>query len=198
MSTSYPIALKLEGRRCLVVGDGPEALERARALLRAGAIVRVVTGKNGPLGPVGELAAGDVAARELGDTDLDGVWLVVLAERDEALAERLRVATEARRIFYCAVDMPRFSSFSYLALARAGVVCAAIGTEGEAPALARRLREILEQAFQRSGLERFAEELAALRKRTPSERRRDVLGAAVAGVQLTGELLVPERVSDHE
>jgi siroheme synthase-like protein len=188
---SYPIALKLEGRLCLVLGNGAEARERAHALVRAGARVRVISPEAG-----GELAGLDeegveLVPRAFAEADLEGVWLAVLTERDAALAERLRVATEARRIFFCAVDMPPFSSFSFLAIARAGLAFAAIGTEGQAPALARRLRELLEELFERSRLAAFTDELAAIRGRTPPERRREVLGSAVAGVRLTGELELP-------
>jgi siroheme synthase-like protein len=191
VSVSYPIALKLDSRRCLVVGGGTEAIERAKALVRSGASVRLVSPRK--TAELEELAGSsvDVAVRELTSADLDGVWLAVLAERDDALAERLRLETEERRIFFCAVDMPLYSSFSYLAIARAGLAFAAIGTEGEAPALARRLREILEISFARAGLAEFTQKLAQLRKRTPRERRRDVLGAAVAPVRIDGELVLP-------
>ncbi|HEY3499216.1 MAG TPA: NAD(P)-dependent oxidoreductase [Polyangiaceae bacterium] len=192
MAVSYPIALKLDSRRSVVVGGGPEALERARALLRSGARVTVVTGPApAALAELEALAGVELVTRDFASSDLDGVWLVVLADRDEAVAERIRVEAEARRIFFCAVDMPLFSSFSYLAIARAGLAFAAIGTEGEAPALARRLREILEALFARAGLEGFTQKLAELRQRTPSERRREVLGSAVAGVRIEGELVLP-------
>jgi precorrin-2 dehydrogenase / sirohydrochlorin ferrochelatase len=168
----FPVALKLEGRRCLVVGTGEEAQSRARSLADAGAVVVTVSG--------------------FSPSDLDGVWLAVLADRDVALAERLDRECAARRIFFAAVDEPRFGSYSHLALARAGSVVAAIGTNGEAPALARRLREIFQGLFERAGLARFAERHAELRRKTPPERRREVLGADVRDVRLEGELLVPD------
>jgi siroheme synthase-like protein len=191
VSSSFPIALKLEGRRCVVIGGGPEAIERAQALLRSGASVRVVA--EAPSDALVELARSgvEVVPREFESRDLEGAWLAVLTARDEPLAERLRLETEARRIFFCAVDQPRFSSFSYLAIARAGLAFAAIGTEGEAPALARRLREVLEQLFERAALGSFADRLAKLRRGTPSERRREVLGAAVAPIRIEGELVLP-------
>ncbi|HTQ04923.1 MAG TPA: NAD(P)-dependent oxidoreductase [Polyangiaceae bacterium] len=167
----FPVALKLGGRRCLVVGTGEEAHARARALTEAGAAVLEKT--------------------SFSPEDLDGVWLAVLADRDAALAARMDAECEARRIFFAAVDEPRFGSYSHLALARAGHVVVAIGTNGEAPALARRLRELFEDLFARSGLAAFAERHAALRRLTPPERRRDVLGADVRDVRLEGELVVP-------
>jgi siroheme synthase (precorrin-2 oxidase/ferrochelatase) len=173
MTPWFPIALKLSGRRCLVVGTGEEANARAAALREAGAVVS------------------QTAHFEPGD--LDGVWLAVLANRDLALAQVMDRECEARRIFFAAVDEPSVGSYAHLALARAGNVTAAIGTNGEAPALARRLRELLAGLFERANLAEFAERHAALRRATPSSERREVLGADVRDVRLEGELVVPRR-----
>jgi siroheme synthase (precorrin-2 oxidase/ferrochelatase) len=177
VATWFPIALKLAGRRCLVVGTSDEARSRAAALAEAGAVV--------------------VATPEFSPAALEGAWLAVLADRDAELAARMDAECEARRIFFAAVDEPRFGSYSHLALARAGGVVVAIGTNGEAPALARRLREVIQDLFARSGLAAFAERHAALRRLTPPERRRDVLGADVRDVRLEGELVLPPRAEPH-
>ncbi len=169
----FPVALKLRGRRCLVVGSSEEAATRARALAEAGAEVVELT--------------------QFSPADLDGVWLAVLADRDPELADRLDRACEERRIFFAAVDDTRVGSYSHLAIARAGSVVAAIGTHGEAPALARRLRELLQGLFERAGLAEFAERHAELRRATPSDRRREVLGQDVAELKLDGELVLPPR-----
>jgi len=177
MTPWFPVALKLGGRRCLVVGTSEDAQGRARALTEAGAVV--------------------VAAAAFSPADLDGVWLAVLADRDVELAARMDRECEQRRIFFAAVDEPRFGSYSHLALARAGDVVVAIGTNGEAPALARRLRELFQAMFARSGLAAFVARHAALRRLTPPERRRDVLGADVRDVRLEGELVLPVRAEPN-
>ncbi len=173
MTPAFPVALKLEGRACLVVGAGDEAAARAAALRAAGASVQIV-------------------AREFVPSDLDGMWLAVLTDRDDALALRIARAAEERQVFFCAVDQPEAGSYSHVAIARAGPVFAALGTQGEAPALARRLRELIEELFNTAGLGPFAERLAALRKSTPPDRRRDVLNRAVEGVRLEGNLVLPK------
>jgi siroheme synthase (precorrin-2 oxidase/ferrochelatase) len=166
-----PVALRLQGRRCLVVGTSDDASARAKALGEAGAEV--------------------VHVHEFSPGDLDGVWLAVLADRNRELAERMHRECEEQRIFFAAVDEPAFGSFAHLAIARAGHVVAAVGTNGEAPALARRLREILQELFERSGLATFAARHAELRRLTPPEQRREVLGDDVRDVRLEGELVLP-------
>lgn len=173
MTFWLPVALKLEGRRCLVVGEGEDADGRARAFTEAGAeVVRAAT-----------------FAPEL----LDGVWLAVLSTRDREQAARMNLACEDRRIFFAAVDEPAFGTYSHLALARAGTVTVAVGTNGEAPALARRLRELFEGLFRRANLAEFAAKHAELRQRTAAGDRREVLGNDVRDVRLEGELVLPRR-----
>jgi siroheme synthase (precorrin-2 oxidase/ferrochelatase) len=171
----FPVALKLEGRACLVVGSGEEARARAAALQAAGASVRTV----------------ETFVPEL----LDGVWLAVLTDRDSALAERMARHAEEHRVFFCAVDQPDVGSYSHVAIARAGPVFAAIGSHGEAPALARRLRELLEDLFERAELGTFAESLAELRRKTPVTERREVLNDAVSAVRIEGDLVLPKATS---
>ena len=173
MTFWLPVALKLHGRRCLVVGEGDDADGRARAFAEAGA----------------EVVRAPSFAPEL----LEGVWLAVLSTRDREQAGRMDRECEARRIFFAAVDEPDFGSYSHLALARAGTVTVAVGTNGEAPALARRLRELLEGLLSRAHLAEFAAQHATLRRTTPPAERRDVLGNDVRDLRLDGELVVPRR-----
>jgi len=184
----YPLNLLLDDRLCLVVGGGAEAAVRARNLLEAGARVLVVG-----LEPTPELeqlgSAGlRVEARAFDEHDLDGVWLVVQVAADAALARRVGELCEARRIFFCAVDQPQSSSYAHLALVRAGSLTLAIGTEGRAPALGRRLREELSRVLGEANAAAEVERLAALRAATPSAERREVSSRAVADVHLTGSL----------
>lgn len=189
MSRSFPLALKLEGRKCLVVGSTPEAAQRATAFLESGAEVHVIArSPSAELVRALEGTAARLHEREYRALDLHGTWLAVLTDRDPELARRMAEDAEAARVFFCAVDVPGHGSFSHMAVARAGIVTFAVASEGRAPALARRLREELQRVSDEAGLAEFAEELAVLRDRTPSEARREVLGDAVAAVRLEGRL----------
>lgn len=184
----YPLNLLLDDRKCVVVGGGTEAAVRAGNLLEAGARVVVV----------GEETTADldllasphlqVVRRRFEDSDLDDAWLVVQTVVDAELARRVGDLCQARRIFFCAVDQPEKSSYAHLALARAGSLTLAIGTEGRAPALGRRLREELARVLNEAGAAEEVERLAALRAETPSAERRQVLSRAVADVHFTGTL----------
>jgi siroheme synthase-like protein len=189
---AFPVALKLSGRSVLVAGGGEEAALRAEALLAAGARVTIASEAPGErVEALGRDGRVELVRRAVLPADLDGRWLLVLAERNPTLADELGREAERRALFYCAVDDSRVGSFSHVAIARAGLVFAAVGSQGEAPALARRLRELFDGLFAQAGLADFAERLAELRRVTPPEKRREVLDAAVRGVKLEGHLILP-------
>lgn len=184
----YPVNLLLVERKCVVVGGGAEAAQRAGNLLEAGARVLLVGEEPTPgLEPLASERL-RVEPRAFQESDLDGAWLVVQATRDASLARRLGELCEARQIFFCAVDQPETSSYAHLALVRAGSLTLAIGTEGRAPALGRRLREELSRLLLEAGAAEEVERLAALRASTPSSERRAALNRAVAEVHFTGAL----------
>jgi siroheme synthase-like protein len=187
-SHGYPLNLLLDDKKCVVVGGGAEAAVRAGNLLEAGAQVLVV-GEEETLGLEALASARlQVARRSFQESDLDDAWLVVQVTQDAELARRVGQWCQARRIFFCALDQPENSTYAHLALARAGSLTVAIGTEGRAPALGRRLREELSRVLNEAGAAEEVERLAALRTATPNAERREALGRAVADVHFTGSL----------
>jgi siroheme synthase-like protein len=184
----YPLNLLLDDRKCLVVGGGAEAALRTGNLLEAGARVLLVGEEPTPGLELLASPRLQIEQRAFEERDLEDAWLVVQASQDAALALRIGGACQARRIFFCAVDQPEHSTYSHLALTRAGSLTLAIGTEGRAPALGRRLREEFSRVLGEAGAAEEVERLAALRAATPAGERREVLGRAVAEVRLTGSL----------
>lgn len=124
MPAHFPICLDLAGKRCLVVGAGAEAERKAAALRRAGARVE--------------------CSAEFKADDLDGCTLVVAADIDFALAEAVSRAARARGILVNVSDRPELCSFIMPAVIDRAPVMLAISTGGASPALARRLREMLD------------------------------------------------------
>jgi siroheme synthase-like protein len=138
----FPVFLKLEGRRVLVVGAGPVAAGKLRALLDAGARVTVVAPDVVP--EISALANEiEIVRRPFDPSDVEGVWYVVAAAPSDVNRAVARAA-EAKELFVNAVDdMENASAYLGAIVQRAGVTLA-ISTDGEAPALAGLLREALE------------------------------------------------------
>jgi len=173
----------------LVVGSGPDALNRTQALLDVEARPTVVSAA--PSESIRTLAANgriELQEREFIDSDLNGKWLAVLVDTNDELAARMARIAEAERVFFCAVDQPQHNSYAHMAQARAGLLTVAISTAGQAPALGRRLREELERLLTAANMSSFVEKLATLRQATPSNERKKVLGDAVASVHFSGEI----------
>ena len=144
----FPMFLKLEGRRCLVVGAGKIGEGKIRSLLVAGAVVRVIAPR--ARRSVMDWARAGVInwqARSFEPADLDGIFLVIAATASAALNELVFRAAQARQILCNAVDDPPHCDFYFPAVVRRGQLQVAVSTGGRSPALAQRLRRELESQF---------------------------------------------------
>jgi uroporphyrin-III C-methyltransferase / precorrin-2 dehydrogenase / sirohydrochlorin ferrochelatase len=96
----YPVALRLAGRRVLVVGGGHVAQRRVPGLLAAGADVLVVSPQVTPA-IEGLVTAGEVRweARGFEPADLEEAWYVIAATDDTAVNALVGEEAEARRVF---------------------------------------------------------------------------------------------------
>lgn len=136
--------LKLEGRRCLVVGGGTVARPKIESLLRAGAQVTVVAPDTQP-----EIAAWaregrlEWLQREFAADDLTGAFLVVAATNRKQVNHAVAEAARAQSVLCNSVDDPPDCDFYYPSVVERGDLQIAVSTAGKSPALAQRLREEL-------------------------------------------------------
>jgi len=138
----FPIVLKVEGRRALVVGGGRQAARKAELLLDAGAEVAVVAAT---LEEDFARLSKNPRLRHLGATldaeALDGCVLAIGAsETDESFNERLYALATELRIPVNVVDCPELCSFIMPAVVNRAPLMIAVSTGGQAPILSRILR----------------------------------------------------------
>jgi precorrin-2 dehydrogenase len=170
--------VKLDGRRCLVVGAGDVGEAKIESLLATAAVVHVVAPQATP-GVRAWARDGRIEwhPREYRAEDLAGAFLVVAATGSRAL--HVEIFDEARRrgVLCNAVDEPERCDFYFPAVVRRGELQIAVSTGGLSPALAQRLRKELEQQFGPewegwvAKLGRTREELMSL-PLPPEERKR--------------------------
>ncbi len=140
MAFAFPISLDVTGRRCVVIGGGPIAAEKAAALADASAEVVEV--------------AADAYAPEV----LDGAFLAISSGEDGTDAAQLFADAEQRGVLLNAMDDIPHCHFAFPSILRRGDLRIAISTGGAAPALSRRLRLRLEEELP----EAFGDLVAAL------------------------------------
>jgi uroporphyrin-III C-methyltransferase/precorrin-2 dehydrogenase/sirohydrochlorin ferrochelatase len=141
----YPLFADLSGRQVLVVGGGAVGERKVAALLEAGA--RVTVGAPELTVVLRGLAdKGHILWRpgRFEEAWLDGVWLVIAATDDKALHGRIAALAASRHLFANVVDDASLSTFHVPAVIDRSPVTVAISSGGDAPMLARHLRERLE------------------------------------------------------
>jgi siroheme synthase-like protein len=144
----FPIFLKLEGKRCLVVGAGKVAEGKICGLLEVGASVEVVAPQ--AVWQIQKWAwEGAVGwkPRRFEPSDLDQVSIVVAATSSPEVNAEVFKQARLRNVLCNAVDDPQNCDFYYPAVVNRGDLQIAISTSGRSPALAQRLRRELEVQF---------------------------------------------------
>lgn len=135
-----PVMLKVERRRCVVVGGGAVALRRARALVEAGARVEVFAPRI-----EADLAAMQVLChrRCCEAADLEGAALVVIATDDPAVNDRLSAAARAAGALVNRADAAGEGDLTVAAHRRFGPLTLAVDTGGASAAAAAAIRDEL-------------------------------------------------------
>jgi precorrin-2 dehydrogenase/sirohydrochlorin ferrochelatase len=180
VSSLFPMFVKLEGKRCLVVGAGKVGEPKIGSLIDTGACVHVIALE--PTEGVLEWAkAGKITLelRAFAAEDLDGTFLAVVATASRALNGSVYREAQQRGVLCNVVDDPEFCDFYYPAVVRRGDLQIAISTSGQSPALAQKLRQQLERQFG-PGYARWVAELGETRKLVLAsdldpQRKRDLL-----------------------
>lgn len=140
-----PVALRLEGRRCLVVGGGPVAERRTRDLLSCGARVTVVALEVGD--SMASLARESpelvVLHRAYLADDVRGNTLVLAATGVSGVDALVAADARAAGVLVNCADDPEHCDLYLTSVHRSGPVTVSISSSGTSPALARWLRERL-------------------------------------------------------
>ena len=144
----YPISLDISNEKCVVVGGGDVAERKIIRLLECGARV-VLVGKT--ITP-GLRAMKDEETIEHVPDDyreehIEGAFLVIGATDRNDVNERIYRDSRSRGILVNVVDEPARCNFIVPAIFRRKDLLIAISTGGKSPALARKLREKMEEKY---------------------------------------------------
>jgi siroheme synthase-like protein len=157
---AYPVFLDLHDVPVLVVGGGRIGARKADGLASAGARVRLVASEVSE--HVDATRIDEIRERAFDPLDLYGMRLVVTATGDERVDAAVSAEARSKGIWTNAADQPVDCEFILPAIARRGRVTVAVSTDGASPALARELRNVIDE-FLTDEIGALAETLAAER-----------------------------------
>ena len=144
----YPLSVDLNGRKCVVIGGGAVAERKVEMLREFGAAVLVVSPQ---ACSCIRLLALDGSIEYLPETYspelLEGAFLAIAATDDREVNRAVSEDARSRGVLVNVVDDPELCTFTVPAYVRRGDVTIGISTAGQGPALAKRIREILEKTI---------------------------------------------------
>jgi precorrin-2 dehydrogenase/sirohydrochlorin ferrochelatase len=144
----YPVFLKLEGRKVLVVGGGAVAEQKIEGVLRSATdvtvIAREVTSRIREWGQQGRLKH---VSLEFQPGMAQGYFLVIAATDSPAVNHAVYAEASSDGALCNAVDDMPYCDFYAPALVSRGDFQIAVSTGGNSPALAQRIRKDLETEF---------------------------------------------------
>ncbi|MGF1738569.1 siroheme synthase CysG [Photobacterium satsumensis] len=140
-----PIFADLKRRPCLVVGGNDIAWRKAKMLLKAGADVKVISPE---LSPLLQQAVDNGQLTHLGEEfsphHLDGIFLAIAATERKALNALVYQSANQRQVLVNVVDDTQRCSFIVPSVVDRSPIIVAVSSSGQAPVLARLIREKLE------------------------------------------------------
>jgi uroporphyrin-III C-methyltransferase/precorrin-2 dehydrogenase/sirohydrochlorin ferrochelatase len=142
MPRFLPVGLCVEGRKCLVIGGGKIGTRKVGTLLKAGAVVTVVSPTvSEQLLP--RIEAGQVAWQEgpFRDEHLADIFLVVAATDNQTVNSAVVRAAAERGILICDASRAERSEVIFGALLETGDVTVAVFSGGRDPSASRRTRD---------------------------------------------------------
>ena len=140
-----PLFFSLQQQVVLLVGGGRVALRKARLLIKAGAIVRVVSPDiDHELDKMLSETGGAWRQATYEADDLEGVRLVIAATQDAAVNAQVAADANERKLPVNVVDTPELCSFVFPSIVDRSPLLIGISSGARSPVLSRLIRSKIE------------------------------------------------------
>src|SRR5690606_2075245 len=147
----FPVFLQLNELHVLLVGGGKVGLEKLTALLENSpkATVTVVAREisNDVRAYVADYPGVRLLERAFEDPDLNDVDLVVVASNNPQLNTHIRTECRKRHLLINVADKPDLCDFYLGSIVKKGNLKLGISTNGKSPTIAKRIKELLNDAL---------------------------------------------------
>ena len=162
----FPVFLKLNTLHTVVVGAGAVGLEKLTAILQnspeAKITVIALTVAPGMHALTARYPEINIIQKSFTDSDLDNADLVIAATNDSQLNNFIRQAAHDRKLLINVADKPELCDFYLGSIVQKGDLKIAISTNGKSPTVAKRLKEVLNEALP-AELNTTLQQISALR-----------------------------------
>lgn len=147
----FPVFLQLNQLHTLLVGGGNVALEKLTALLGNSPNAKITIVAKG-ISQAVRLFTRDYPSvtlyeRIFQDTDLEGVDVVVVAADSADLNAHIRDESRKRHLLINVADKPDLCDFYLGSVVKKGNLKLGISTNGKSPTIAKRIKELLNEAL---------------------------------------------------
>lgn len=143
----FPVFLKLEQMRLLIVGGGNIGLEKLNTVLQNSPLTKITLVGITIKDEIKELALVHSNIKWLQRAfiagDLEEADLVIVAIDDPATSEEISHAAKSKGKFVNAADKPALCDFYLGSVVKKGSLKIAISTNGKSPTIAKRLKEVI-------------------------------------------------------
>ena len=145
----FPISLKLQQQLCLIVGGGRIAYRKAVLLVKAGAVIDIISPEiDANLLEVIQQCGGQyIQAPYSASLSLRHYRLVIAATDDQVVNQAVFEACEADNVLVNSVDDPPHCRFMVPAIIDRSPLVISIATNGASPVLSRQIRTQLEASI---------------------------------------------------
>ncbi|HUX84191.1 MAG TPA: TSUP family transporter [Chitinophagaceae bacterium] len=147
----FPVFLRLDRLRVLVVGGGAVGLEKVRSLLRNSPGVRITLVAPEVIPEILALSATypnlSIQNRAYSEHDLEGKELVLAATDQPVLNGIISEQARKVRVLVNVADTPDLCDFYLGSVVIRGDLKIAISTNGRSPTVAKRIRQVLEESI---------------------------------------------------
>ncbi|MBF0252424.1 MAG: bifunctional precorrin-2 dehydrogenase/sirohydrochlorin ferrochelatase [Candidatus Omnitrophica bacterium] len=146
----YPIALNIKNKLCVVAGGGNVAIMKVEALLKAAAIVRIVSPElKGKLKTLYKNKKIEWLPRTICSSDLAGAFIVIAATNNDKVNKQISDWAKKKKILINVVDEPILSDFISPAVFRKKEAIISVFTNGIAPSLSRDIKIFLDKNWEK-------------------------------------------------
>ncbi|ULQ57468.1 TSUP family transporter [Flavihumibacter rivuli] len=164
----YPVFLKLDALNLLVVGGGEVGEEKLNSLLKSSPDATIKLVAIEIRDSIREMAVNHpgltLVEKAFEPSDLEGYDLVIAATNDKDLNQQVKLAATDAGILANIADTPELCDFYLGSIVNKGDLKIAISTNGKSPTVAKRLKELLNEAIPQE-MDQVLENMHTLRQR---------------------------------